>query len=56
MRILKATIEILKERLAGLVVLIGQRDKIFKNIKELVGFEDNILEMIRVIDPNFLKV
>ncbi|UER67750.1 phosphate acetyltransferase [Borrelia sp. BU AG58] len=51
-RILKAAIEILKERLAGSVVLIGERDKIFKKLRELVGFGEDILEMIRVIDPN----
>ncbi|WKC58139.1 phosphate acetyltransferase [Borrelia sp. P9F1] len=51
-RILQATIEILKERLAGLVILIGKRDRVLKNLRELVGFGDDISEMIRVIDPN----
>ncbi|WP_306416569.1 phosphate acetyltransferase [Borrelia sp. RT1S] len=51
-RILEAAIEILKEGLAGLVVLIGKKDKVFKDLRELVGFGDDISAKIRVIDPN----
>ncbi|QMU99353.1 phosphate acetyltransferase [Borrelia sp. A-FGy1] len=51
-RILKAAIEVLRERIAGFVVLIGQRDGILKSLRKLIGSEDSILEMIRVIDPN----
>ncbi|AAX17093.1 phosphate acetyltransferase [Borrelia hermsii] len=54
-RILKATIYILKEKLAGLVVLIGCKDKVFRRLKEFVGFSGDILEMIRVIEPNSFK-
>ncbi|AWG42953.1 phosphate acetyltransferase [Candidatus Borreliella tachyglossi] len=51
-RILEATIELLKEKLAGLVVLIGSKDEIFKSLKEFVSPRDDILAMVEVIDPN----
>ncbi|QFP41772.1 phosphate acetyltransferase [Borrelia miyamotoi] len=54
-RILKATIDILKEKLAGLVVLIGHEDEIFKKLKELVGSRDDILAMVRVVDLDSFK-
>ncbi|APR65029.1 phosphate acetyltransferase [Borrelia anserina] len=54
-RILKATVDILKESLAGLVVLIGRKDEVFRRLKELVGFKSNILEMIKVIEPASFK-
>ncbi|UPA16439.1 phosphate acetyltransferase [Borrelia coriaceae] len=50
-RILKATVDVLKEKLAGCVVLIGCQDEICEKLKRLVGFRDDILEMVTVIDP-----
>ncbi|WP_024653451.1 phosphate acetyltransferase [Borrelia persica] len=51
-RVLKATINILREGLAGLVVLIGVRDKVLRRLKELVGFRDDILDKVEIVDPS----
>ncbi|ETZ18743.1 Phosphate acetyltransferase [Borrelia duttonii CR2A] len=54
-RILKATINILREGLAGFVVLIGVRDTILGKLRELMGFGDDILDMIKIINPSSFK-
>ncbi|WP_421622639.1 phosphate acetyltransferase [Borrelia sp. MN22-0132] len=54
-RILETTIDLLKKKLAGFVVLIGRRDDVFRRLKELSGSRNDILEMVRVVDPNSFK-
>ncbi|BCR22003.1 phosphate acetyltransferase [Borrelia sp. HM] len=53
-RILKATVDILKKNLAGLVMLIGSEYKIFKRLKEL-GAGDDILAMVKVVKPSSFR-